>query len=44
MTLFSVREGKFLFQLMVSLTLAFSKGDATLIVTGNVHGQLDPCG
>ena len=29
---------------MVFLTFAFSKGDATLILTGSVHGQLDPCG
>ncbi len=44
MNLFPIRKGKFLFQLMASLTLVFSEGDATLIVTGSVHGQLDPCG
>ena len=44
MNLFPIRKGKILFQLMVSFTFAFNDGDATLIVTGNVHGQLDPCG
>ena len=34
MNLFPIRKGKFLFQLMASLTLAFSEGDATFIVTG----------
>ncbi len=30
--------------IMVTGSLLVGQGNATLIVTGSVHGQLDPCG
>ena len=28
----------------LAIVFVFSQGSATIIVTGSVHGQLDPCG
>ena len=30
--------------MMVTWSLLVGQGNATLIVSGSVHGQLDPCG